>query len=604
MTASARLARHAPTLWLAALMLAYVALYATSMPTADTIRDVSRAWLLHAHGEWPAQGPDIYSRYALGPIWFWLLGGLLVIAPSFTALAIGVGVLASLKFPLAFRLAERVLGPGAGYVATAWLAMHGVALIEHWTFAHTNLVLATSFLVLTCAARLHDAPDDRRWLMFALALVLAVHAHPTNLLTVLAVLPVLWRHRARAISPAAFAVAALVVVLAMLPTALFVANGSLWYAQDAGRITLTPASGWLPRAGVLWLHLAFDPLRILAESLGDTNARAIAIGATIFSAVGLLSALALDRSRRTFGLFAATAAGCLAMVAVRQNTPLWMALALLPPFALLIAAGWRSLWLQRPRTRAIGLIAIVALTAWMQATWFASRSEALAQGEQGLPNRRVRNLTLEGTDAQRRQPLFALLAMDRFARRFCADWPRAAIFGDLALGVATAEAMPFLIQGCAPARWPSVGGTSAHAVAGLVAATGATSAAGWPRVPGYALLPVRQVLHPRDGLRLRELPPYPPITLFDREPLRLQFAVTLAADEMLAWSTRYRFEPESTLALGGSAMIESDDVSLTTRVYRCKGACTLQLTLTTPYPELLQLYTITRAELRRMDRAE
>ena len=599
---TSRLARHAPTLWLAALMLAYVALYATSMPTADTIRDVSRAWLLSAHGEWPAQGPDIYSRYALGPIWFWLLGGLIAIVPSFTVLAVVVGALASLKFPLAFRLAERLLGAGAGYVATAWLALHGVALIEHWTFAHTNLVLATSFLVLACAARLHDTPNDRHWLLFTLAFVLAIHAHPTNLLTALALLPVLLRHRFQAITPAAFVVAASVIVLAMLPTALFVANGSLWYSQDTGRITLTPASGWLPRAGVLWWHLAFDPLRILAESLGSAHARAIAAVATLFGGIGLLSVLVFDRSRRTLGLFVASAAGCVAMVAVRQNTPLWMALALLPPFALLVAAGWQSLWTRLPRTRAIGLLAVTVFSLWMQATWFASRTEALAAGEQGLPNRRVRNLTLEGADAQRRQPLYALLTMDRFSRRFCADWPRAAVFGDLALGVATAEAMPFLIQGCAPERWPTVGGSSDMAVAGLVVASGATTGAGWPRIPGYALLPVRQVLHPLDGIRLREVPPYPPITLFGRESVNLQFEVTLAADEMLAWSTRYRFEPESTLAISGGA-IAHDDVSLTTRVYRCNGACTLQLSLTTPYPELLQLYTITRAELRRMDRA-
>ena len=296
-------------------------------------------------------------------------------------------------------------------------------------------------------------------------------------------------------------------------------------------------------------------------------------------------------------------AGCLAMVVVRQNTPLWMALALLPPFALLVAAGWQGLWRRWPPLRAPTLVTILLLTTWMQASWFVSRTDALAQGEQGQPHRRVRNLTLPETDVQRRQPLYALTTMDRFSRRFCADQPAAAIFGDLALGVASAEAMPFLIQGCAPARWPELGGRSGTPVAGLVVASGAVQDAGWPRVPGYALQRVRQVLHPTTGIRLRELPPYPPVTLFGRTPVTLAFHLSLDSDEMLAWSTRFRFEPESTLAITGSETA-SDDISMTTRVYRCNGACTLQLMLTTPFPELQQIYTIRRAPLRRMDRAE
>jgi hypothetical protein len=329
----------------------------------------------------------------------------------------------------------------------------------------------------------------------------------------------------------------------------------------------------------------------------------MAMLASLSSGVGLLAAALLDRSRRTLGLFAMSFAGCLAMVVVRQNTPLWMALALLPPFALLVASGWRAVFQRLPQTRRTALFAVLGLTVWMQATWADSRIAALAQGEQGQPHRRVRNLTLEGDDIQRRQPLYALATMDRFTRRFCADHPGAAVFGDLALGVSSAEAMPFLIQGCAPDRWPTLGGHATTAVAGLVAATGAEQGAGWPRVPGYVLLPVRDVVHPVDGIALRERPPYPPVTLFGRTPTTFEFSVTLAADEMLAWSTRFRFEPESVLTITTDVPIVSDDVSLTTRVYRCNSACTLQLRLTTLYPELMQLYTIGRAELRQTDRA-
>src|SRR5688572_11792829 len=108
---------------LALLMIGYVVPYAAVMLSADSVRDLSIAWQLHAHGDWPAQGPDIFSRYTLGPIWFWLLAALMSLGLTVAQLVLLVGAIASFKFPLIYLLARRLGGEIAGLVAACLLAL-------------------------------------------------------------------------------------------------------------------------------------------------------------------------------------------------------------------------------------------------------------------------------------------------------------------------------------------------------------------------------------------------------------------------------------------------------------------------------------------------
>jgi hypothetical protein len=274
----------------------------------------------------------------------------------------------------------------------------------------------------------------------------------------------------------------------------------------------------------------------------------------------------------------------------------------LPFVALLLALGWTRLGERLPRrARAFASWLPLLLSLGMQAWWWQARSTEFRLGEQRLPEHRVADLAYASDDSLRQQPLLSVLALDRLARRWCTDYPGVAVYGDLALGVAVAEAVPFLLRDCAPSRWPRIGGAAASAVAGLVRSSGAVQAPGWPRVPGYVLVPLRQVVHPREGSALRERPPYPPVTLFGRAPQSLRFRMELAADEVLAWSTRYRFEPAAQLDLRG-AELERSSASAQTRLFRCRAACSLELELTTPFPELFQLYTLPADAFTRTDR--
>ena len=592
---------------IALLVLVHVGLYAATMLSADSVRDLSTAWQLHAHGQWPAQGPDIFSRHSLGPLWFWLLAGLMKLTPSLTALVLCVGMLGSLKFPLAYLLGRRVGGELNGLIASCLLAVTSVSLIEYWTFAHTNLVVTCGLLVLWLGARLHAQPGDRDWVLFALALVLAIHAHPSAALSGLAAVPALWRHRTHSMSlPTGLAIA-LILGLAFLPSALFAWNGSLWYAAGDGGAALTRVDTWPMRTLALSLRVLFDPLRLLVETLGGAQAWLLGWIGIAVAATGVSAALLLARSRLPILLFGATLLGIWALVAVRASTPVWMTLALVPFWVLLTAHGFALLCTRLPaRATTLAAFGFPILALMISAIWLHARVDATRSGVQLLPTHRVADLAYRGHDTQRTQPLLGAWQLDRLARRFCADHPATPLFGDIVLGVATAEAMPFLMQGCAPSRWPSLGGNGTSAVAGLVRQSGAVQDDGWPRISGYAFVPVRRVLLPMQGIALREFPPYPPLAWFRRTPETLHFDVHLAADEVLALSSRLRFEPETTTTLTPASAATTTSASSQTRLFRCPhdAGCSFNLQLDTVVAEALQVYTLDARVFRQTDRAE
>lgn len=585
-------------------MLVYVIGYGAAVLSADSVRDLSAAWQVSAHGVWPAQGPDIFSRYTLGPTWFWVLAVPMALGGSLSSVTLFVALLASLKFPLGFALGRRVGGQSCGLFVAGMLSLHGISLIEHWAVVHTNLVVAGTLLVFWVGALLHEHPSDMRWVAFALSWLLAIHAHPAAGLSLLAALPALWTHRRRAISPAALGAALLIVGVGLLPSLLFALNGSLWYAST-DPATLAPMATWPARMLTLWWRIALDPLRLQSELLEVPHANWIGYCGIAIAGAGMLAAALGSQRRLTWALLLATLCGALALVMVRTTTPLWMALTLVPWAALTTAIGWSGLCGRLNRGMAITAMGGFVLFSWFIAgLWIASRAQALERGEQPLPTRRVTDFTFAGVDAIGHQALLSTSTADRIARRFCDVLPAASIHGDLSLGLATAEAIPFLLRRCEPARWPQIGGSRPPLLAGLQASSGARQAPGWPRIRGYRLVEVLRVLHPQDGIALRELPPYPPVTLFGRKPETREWQLRLHEDEVLAWSTRFRFEPDATLELPGAVVLpDSAASSTTTRLYRCAGDCELQLRLTTPYPELFQLYVLPAAAFRRTDRA-
>lgn len=587
----------------AAWMLLYAFGYGAAVLSADSVRDLSAAWQIHAHGAWPAQGPDIFSRYTLGPLWFWLLALPMTLGASLPSVTLFVALLASLKFPLAFVLGRRLAGQSCGLFAAGMLSLHGVSLIEQWAIVHTNLVVATTLLVFWIGALLHERPGGMRWVMFALSWLLALHAHPAAGLSLFAAVPALWTHRRRAISPGALSAATLIVVVGLLPSLLFALNGSLWYAPTQPG-TLTPADAWPARTLALWWRIMLDPLRLQSELLEVPHTGWIGHCGMAIAGAGLIAASIGSHRRLVWAMLLATLCGALALVMVRPATPLWMALAIVPWAALTTALGWSSICSRLNRGIAIAMIGGLVAFTWIIALfWLGSRTQALERGEQLLPMQRISNLSFPGVDEPHYQPILSIAAADRIARRFCDALPAASIHGDLSVGLSTAEAMPFLLRRCEPARWPRMGGSRPPVLAGLQASSGAEQAPGWPRIRGYRLVPVLRVLHPVDGIALRELPPYPPITMFGRKPETRSWRLRLGEHELLAWTSRIGFESDAQLDVLGDAGLDAAASSATTRLFRCASDCELQLRLTTPYPELFQLFVLPAAPFRRTDRA-
>ncbi|MCB1582590.1 MAG: hypothetical protein KDI92_05950 [Xanthomonadales bacterium] len=71
----------------------------------DSSRDLTKAYQIIEYHDWPALGPDIGGFFHVGPLWFYLLT-----VPAFFGslklVALFVGVLAGLKFVMAYQLGK------------------------------------------------------------------------------------------------------------------------------------------------------------------------------------------------------------------------------------------------------------------------------------------------------------------------------------------------------------------------------------------------------------------------------------------------------------------------------------------------------------------
>src|SRR5262249_24344676 len=147
----------------------------------DLARDLYHGYRISSGLEWPTTGPKIGEGWHLGPAWYYLLALLLLIVRSIAGAIATVGVLAALKFPLAYVLGREWVDARFGVAWPILLALPGVATFESIWVAHPSLTAAASLAVVFALWR---AVEHRSYAwMFAacLGFGLALHAHPTAL---------------------------------------------------------------------------------------------------------------------------------------------------------------------------------------------------------------------------------------------------------------------------------------------------------------------------------------------------------------------------------------------------------------------------------------
>ena len=358
------------------MMALYVAGYAWSAPHTDSADELMRGYEIARGLAFPLQGPPLGQVLHLGPAWFYLMAPPLLAWKSWLAGALFVGLVASLKFPLAYACGRRLLDARFGLLWAAALLLPGWPTLEQLVFLNPNGVAAAILAVLALSLRAYDGPRLHHFAGLGLLLAIAAHVHPNAAPAALCVLPVAARFRREGGSLVRAGAAFLATfVLPFLPYAYRqVAHGypdfqaASRYVQ--GEIT---AAGLLNAPSIAWHYVATGP-QLVAEYLGRwPHAAAVALGlglAGIHVAAAALALFAGDgRTRRVaWGALAAVAVFSLWIGAMRVTTPMQFAWALAPATTAVLALGLHAVTGGRHgRSLVIALVAALALgdaAAW------------------------------------------------------------------------------------------------------------------------------------------------------------------------------------------------------------------------------------------------
>lgn len=466
---------------LVVLVALHVVLFAHATLVTDSGRDLANAWAVGHGGPYPSYGPELFGRWQLGPVWFWLLALPLTLFGSITGAAVFVGVLAALKIPLAYLVGRRMLDARLGLIAALAMALPGWSSVGNLVIAHTSVVeaamLATFWLALM-------AWQERRAGMATLAclmLVLALHAHPTALIAAPAVVLAMWR---AVLLPRRWGWLGAGIVLFLLPFAPAVlaemrsgwpqAAASLSYLGDtdvAARLARLPQVAWALLIGGAWFAGHFLLPAPAASLWWVVHAGVLMLAA--FGAVRMLRVRADAGFEQVLAarnwLFAVAGGGVAAIVFIvllRDATPTWMVYCLAPFGAFALALGGHGLLHGRRHAGA----ALLALSLAVLGINLALVQQRLALEDAGrvlLPGGNISHIATPRTHAPGYSPWLSVRQFDALARETCATPGRLALHGELAATFDFAQGVATRLH-CSSGQLPRLGGVDAdHHLAGV-----------------------------------------------------------------------------------------------------------------------------------------
>ena len=501
---------------------AYVVPYLLSPLEGDLARDLHHGYRIATGQEWIAIGPQIAAGWHLGPVWYYLLALPMLALGSITAAVAWVGLLAALKFPLAYWLGRNAVDARFGLAWAAALALPGLSSLESIWVAHPSLV-ATASLAVLCALWQAMTRRSYPWLYAAcLGFGLALHAHPTTLplAALLALAFVRLRPPRGGLWPGRLLLCAGLILLPFAPLladAAAQARDFAGFLHDVG----TASVQWRERdviavATNLFWHV---PNLVVSTYAGDAGA-ILAVWKAFLAALhaAVLLGLGIALWRPALGLRRHAAGGLayalfsgLVVIAARAETRFYMLYALLPTIAFLQAvgltacarSGWRGL---RPLAGVLLAATIVAFAAVAGA-----RVGEAAQGYVRLP-------ALFGEQMDLRSPRRSGLAqldsmplwqLDAIGRALCAAGSVRA-YGDLAVIVDSQFNVPARLH-CGERSRVTLGGLPGPGETALflLPAAGLGSDRATQRYGALRLGAVESIPYPGRGIPLASGDDYP-----------------------------------------------------------------------------------------------
>lgn len=166
-------------LWILLLMLLHMAVYLHSASVVDTARDIYNAWNIAQLSNFPMEGPSLAGVLHLGPVWFYLLSVPLFFSSDWIGIALWAGLIAALKYPLAYHLGRLLAGQSYGLVFAGLLALPGWGIVSFLIINHVNAVETATLFAILCLAAWRSTGKPYWLMLLPPAVVLGVHAHPT-----------------------------------------------------------------------------------------------------------------------------------------------------------------------------------------------------------------------------------------------------------------------------------------------------------------------------------------------------------------------------------------------------------------------------------------
>ena len=130
------------------------------------------------HGELLSEGPIFAGLVHFGPLWYYLLTLPQLVSNDWMAITFFIGILAALKYPLAYCLGRQWGGSLTGLLWALLLAFPGWSVYAQILPSHTSLMETCVLLSAYSASVFWRSPSCRTSIVLAFTLALALHAHP------------------------------------------------------------------------------------------------------------------------------------------------------------------------------------------------------------------------------------------------------------------------------------------------------------------------------------------------------------------------------------------------------------------------------------------
>ncbi len=517
---------------IAVLMAIYASTYVFSVMTIDTGRDWAQALQIASGTAFTAAGPALkVDVFHFGPVWFYLLGGLFYLTHSIALTSLVVGVLAALKFPLAYLCGKKLLDRRLGLLWALMLALPGWQTMEQVHVTHINLVETLSLLMIYLLIRFALEGEGKWLMMLGLVFGLALHAHPSTAalgLVAMAVYLYEWK-RSGNTHGVAVLVAAVLFLFPFLPYLVSqTLDGWPEWQKAAGYIqSETGFVNLLKLPQLILSTVVYAPKLFFLSAFASSNYGSLwLIGVYalyLLGAIGLAGALVtgVQRTLILAGLAALLVVGA-GVLYLRPQTPYYMTYVLYPLIAFLLALGLHG-WDRRFGGKLLVSCGMAVLL--LSSAISASLVRVHTSGEGGFPSGLFMNVAAGKFGKPGRDLRFPASGQDRLGEYLCTLGSHVAVHGDLAFIVDTSFSAGSRLQ---------CGEQTKVTIAGSAGDQEATHVAGLTRrvwhilewapstwIGPFGITESLQRIAPSSGISLPQADTYPP-RAYQQEPGELQ----------------------------------------------------------------------------------